>query len=396
MKSVFLRILDSLSFLLLRTADTPVMMYLTWYERVLFALLFLLNKYVGVARTERWLCRFERHVLRKYIAKRPPTTATPIPTLDADKLTDVAFLRASNHYRRPVVIRGMMKDSRAVKRWNLPYLATILGDFQVNPVGFDANGKFNMEAMSFRQFVARIEEPRYINNNHTILNHAPKLFGDVEVQYEKLVGTLKSTNLRNIHIANLFIGVNAEGKRTTGSNIHAGGSGNFFCQVKGRKHWTLIDPRYSAFLKGRVARSGIHAQSLFDGPDVPLDTVPDIIKRLPRYEVWLEEGDVLWNAPWWWHRIVNDSGLSIGMAIRNNKVTWLNLQNNPTYTLSGWIYLLYNSAVLNLYERFVIRDKKKHFGASHEEKKKDNVLYQIEDLIKRYPNSTTLQAVLSL
>ena len=54
--------------------------------------------------------------------------------------------------------------------------------------------------------------------------------------------------------------------------MHCGGSGNFFCMIKGTKRWTLIDPKYSCILKGRVSSSGIHAQTLFDMPDTKLST----------------------------------------------------------------------------------------------------------------------------
>ena len=118
---------------------------------------------------------------------------------------------------------------------------------------------------------------------------------------------------------------------------------------------------------------------------------PKIFKHLPRYDIILEPGDILWNAPWWWHRIENSDGFSIGVAVRNNKVTKLNLQNNFTYTLSGYTYLLYNTILIGLYEKIML-NRDKHFN-TNDEKKGSNVLYQIEQLIKKYPRTITYDEV---
>ena len=89
---------------------------------------------------------------------------------------------------------------------------------------------------------------------------------------------------------------------------------------------------------------------------------------------------------------MNEEGINIGLAIRNNKVTKLNLQNNFTYTFSGYTYLLYNTLVIGLYERFMLQ-KDKHFN-TNDEKEKTNVLYQIKQLIKKYPKTTTYDEVI--
>ena len=106
---------------------------------------------------------------------------------------------------------------------------------------------------------------------------------------------------------------------------------------------------------------------------------------------------MLWNAPWWWHRINNHDGLSIGIAIRNNKVTKLNFQNNFTYTMSSHTYLFYNSLVISLYEKFFAKGKDFMGSTTKDtEKTKSNVLYQIEGLCKKYPNSIkNIQDILS-
>lgn len=357
-----------------------------FWEKIVYFFLFTLAKHTGFSFLERWLNYFENWMIKRYLVRKK-IDPMPIPSIDADELTDELFIKMSRHYRHPVLIKGFMKDTNAVKRWNTDYLKKVIGDFEVNTIKYVE--KFEIKKMTFNKFTDEMtKDDIYINNNHTILGNFPQLFDDIQPQFSLLLKILKSCNLYSVHIANLFIGYNDNSKKCTGSSMHCGGSGNFFCMLKGRKHWTLIDPQYSCLLKGRVARTGIHAQTLFDMGDLPLDQIPPIFTYLPRYEVMMEEGDILYNPPWWWHRIINDDGLSIGMAIRNNKVTKLNLLNNFTYTMSGYKYLVYNTIVIELYERFLGGNK--NFTASKSEDGRRNVLFEIERLIKKYPRSLDL------
>jgi len=358
----------------------------TVVERVVYYFLFLFNKYCGFAWTEDALANCERRLISKYV-NTDLVEPTPIPTIDAEEVfTREKFLDLSKGGQSPVLIKGLFSDTKAVREWDLSYLSEAIGDFEVNIVE-----KSDDEPLTIRprKFSAFAEHPgnSYLNNNHTILAEFPELFHDLNPQFDQLNQALDNV-LDHVHIANLFIGGAKLSNRTTGSHMHAGGSGNFFCMIQGKKHWMLIDPKYSPLLKGRVSASGIHAQTLFDMPDLDLAETPQMLKCLPRYEVTLEPGDVLWNAPWWWHRIQNEKEASIGLAIRRNKVTRLNMLNNPLYTLSGRQYLLYNSWVIGAYERLSGRGKK--FEASHEEKRRDNVLYQIEALCKKYPKSVSM------
>ena len=362
---------------------------LNFLETFIYSFLFLLNKYLSFHFIENLLHRYENTIIKKYVNKKP-VIPMKIPTIDGKDLTNRAFIKLSNNYKNPVLIKGFLKDSPAVEQWDIDYLKNIIGDFKINTLNKEP--KLEIKSCTFNHFANVVEEGNiYINNNHTILSHFPLLYNDIKSKFKLLINTLYSTNLRNIHIANLFIWYN-NGDKVNGSNMHCGGSGNFFCMIKGRKRWTLINPKYSSLLKGRVAKSGIHGQTLFDMPDIPLSEYPKIFTYLPRYDVTLEPGDILWNAPWWWHRIENDAGLSIGLAIRNNKVTKINLLNNFTYTLSGYTYLVYNTLIIGLYERLFLK-KKEHFGHSKKEDDDSNVLYQIKKLIEKYPNSLDIDDI---
>jgi len=359
---------------------------------MIYFTLFLLNKFINIQFTENLLHKYENYQIRKNIKKK--IEPIEIPTINNTELSNDLFIKLSNNFKNPVLIKGFLKDTNAINNWDKDYLKNIIKDFPINVLNND--DKLKIQSYKFEDFINNMEtECIYINNNTTILCNFPVLFNDIKNKFNIFINTL-STNLRNIHIANLFIGYNKKDKKNklTGSNMHCAGSGNFFCMIKGTKRWTLIDPKYSCILKGRAASSGIYAQTLFDMPDTDISIYPEILEYLPRYDIVLEPGDILWNAPWWWHRIENGTGFNVGLAIRNNKVTKLNLQNNLTYTLSGYTYLFYNSIVIGLYEKFML-SKDKHFTVN-DDKEKSNILYQIEQLIQKYPKSVQLNDIIDI
>lgn len=358
---------------------------------MLYSFLFLLNKYFDFKIFDFLLNLYENKYIQKYLSKKKIQSQS-IPTINSSELTQEIFEQLSDNYRKPVVIKGYLKDTNAVKLWNENYLKEIIDDnFEITVIEKDEQLKFNKYKMN--EFYENMNSKYiYINNDNTIFSNYPQLFNDIKDKFNEFIGTLKNSGLRNIHIANLFIGYNTPDK-IKGSNTHCGGSGNFFCMIKGSKKWTLVDPKYNVFLKGRVSESGIHAQTLLDMPDTDISKDPQILEYLPRYEILLEPGDILWNAPWWWHRIRNmNDGLNIGLAIRNNKVTKLNLFNNFTYTFSGYTYLFYNTLVIGLYEKLMMK-KDEHFNQSSN---KDSVLQQINRLNQKYPNTFPFNDIIDI
>lgn len=358
---------------------------------MLYSFLFLLNKYLGFKLFEILLNLYENRYINKYISKKK-IQPQQIPIITSDELTQEIFEQLSDNYRKPVIIKDYLKETNAVKLWDENYLNEIIdNNFEITIIEKDEELK--LKDYKMKEFFENMKTKYiYINNDNTIFSNYPKLFTDIKDKFNELIDTLKNTGLRNIHIANLFIGYNTPDK-VKGSNTHCGGSGNFFCMIKGSKKWTLVDPKYSIFLKGRVSESGIHAQTLFDMPDTHISKDPPILEYLPRYEIVLEAGDILWNAPWWWHRIRNmNDGLNIGLAIRNNKVTKLNLLNNFTYTFSGYTYLFYNTLFIGIYEKLMMK-KDEHFNKSSD---KDSVLKQINKLNQKYPNTTEFNDIIDI
>ena len=107
-------------------------------ENIIYSFNFLLNKYLGFTIIENTLNWFENRMIHKYISKEEIPTIN-IPTINAEELTNIKFIKLSNNYRNPILIKGYMKNTRAVSDWDITYLQNIIGDFNINVLHKDIN-----------------------------------------------------------------------------------------------------------------------------------------------------------------------------------------------------------------------------------------------------------------
>ena len=170
---------------------------------MIYFILFLLNKFINIQFTENLLHKYENYQINKFISKK--IKPIKIPTINNLELSNDLFIKLSNNFRNPVLIKGFLKDTNAVNNWNKDYLKNIIGDFKINILNND--DKLKIINYKFNEFINKMEtDIIYINNNHTILSNFPILFNDIKTKFNIFINTL-NTNLRNIHIANLFIGM---------------------------------------------------------------------------------------------------------------------------------------------------------------------------------------------
>ena len=57
----------------------------------------------------------------------------------------------------------------------------------------------------------------------------------------------------------------------------------------------------------------------------------ELLHHIPHYEITLEEGDVLYNPAWMWHKVSNYGGFSIGVPMRESK-GFETIRNNMYFT----------------------------------------------------------------
>lgn len=259
----------------------------------------------------------------------------PVTEVDAADITPARFVEISDDYRRPVVVRGFAARSTAVRTWSFAGLAERAGDRTVAAVELDTRpdahrttGRRVLRDMTFADFVDRAwTEPLYVHNSQVLTGALPELLDELDLPRVRDALAGAESGWDPIFDAALFIGTDK-----VFSSVHCAPGGNFFTQITGRKTWTLVEPELSPYLLPMFARPFATA---FSGHGTFHTADPaSVLHRLPRYQVTLEPGDLLYNAPWWWHEVVND-GPTIGCAMRHvvpqvsRSPTW---DNHPLFT----------------------------------------------------------------
>lgn len=244
--------------------------------------------------------------------------------------SEIKNLKTITHnYTRPVVIKGLIKDYKCVKKWNIDYLSYNCGSINVDGYFKNNNKDFlkdqlNMQILKNIKFdevcdMIKNNKSIYINNFNSIFLKCKILQDDLDISKLERLFPIKYTNT-----SQLFFG-----PRGTGTTLHCAMKSNIFFNIKGRKKWTFIDPKYSKYMKGAISNNGLFVVSKHN-----YFKNPSVLENIQKYEIILEEGDVLFNPCWWWHCVENLSKYSIGVANRSDLGFSLINSNNNLYTWS--------------------------------------------------------------
>ena len=290
-------------------------------------------------------CNSRLESLNKVYDQSPKKNTYVLPSIDVDQISNIQ--EYTNNYRTPLVIKGLIKDFPCVKKWDIEYLKNNCGQYLVK--GFTKsdgkewlNNQFDnvkvLEDVRFSNACDMIKrgEQIYINNFHSIFIDCEVLQRDLDLK--KLD---KITPLEYSGTSQLFFG-----PKGTGTTLHCAAYSNIFYNVKGRKKWTFIDPKYSEYLSPVLSNNGFFVVS-------KLNYFKDksLLRGIPKYEFVLEEGDLLYNPSWWWHCVENLSEYTIGVANRSNLgFKWYD-NNNNIFTM--------NSILTRPYQIYKMRNEMK-------------------------------------
>ncbi len=324
--------------------------------------LMMLDFYTGILHRSRSLFEKRKDLcrsLQERLAQRHPEIldqpSQPLPRLDAADADRASFLEASNRLRRPVVISGLIAESRACREWNEDFFADHYGD-SVYPTIADSRNedpetkKNKVSLLTMRELLqsAREGNHAYINNLTKIFADHPKLLHDLEFgRVLKVLPPGETTDC--FDLVNLFMG-----GKGTGTTMHSAFAGNFFCNIVGKKKWTLIDPKYTKYLLPMPAHPFIYSDVYYDPSDPERG---QFTRRLPTFEVTLEPGDVLFNGPWWWHYVANPDGFTVACAVRRGNMA-ADYANNAIFSMMSWEPLLYLGRTLFGLQKRVTGDQR--------------------------------------
>jgi hypothetical protein len=163
-------------------------------------------------------------------------------------------------------------------------------------------------------------EQIYINNFHSIFIDCKVLQDDLDLKKLNDI-----TPIKYVDTSHLFFG-----PKGTGTTLHCAMKSNVFYNVKGKKKWTFIDPKYSEYMSAVLSNNGFFVVS-------KLNYFKDksLLRGVPKFEYILEEGDVLFNPSWWWHCVENITDYTIGVANRSELGFELYDNNNHIFTINS-------------------------------------------------------------
>ena len=324
------------------------------------------------SKKDNLISKFYNNLIRSYHSnyKNKHIKSDSPPVIHKSELTKEKFINLTKNFTSPIIVRNFFTDSYAVKKWNLEYFESTFGDIEL-PIIEDANVNnlqtkmsndtymSNHKYVQLKQVIENIRNKGniYVNNVSRIFGYHPKLLDHLNLETTKKYCDVDLKNSTNV--THMFMG-----GKNTGTTLHCSYTGNFFFNVKGVKKWYLIHPQYSKYLLPTLSRSGLFAVSKTDIFDKK-----DITEKIPRYEFKLNDGDLLFNPPWWWHAVKNESAYTIGCANRYTNIIAA-IQNNPLYT-----FIFYSHPISNLeYGLFGLNKNERN-------KKFDKVLLQ--DMLRK-------------
>lgn len=273
----------------------------------------------------------------------------PIPSIDASYFDKSFFRYWKNKVNIPIVVKGFLAEAPILKEASKEYFLETKSDIEVKSVKKVVNGDIvlgqNLSTVTstFHDFLTLPKyEDHYINNFYGVLNDEDfqtKCYGD---SLDSIQGT------RNL-LPQWFI----SRSQNSGSPLHCGGGDNMFLNIVGRKEWHFIDPSYSPVLQTRVSKNASYAiseikEQVDDGTFQELRESQESLVHVPFYKCVLEEGDLLFNPPYWWHSVRNRSGYTVGCATRYfatkmnsipiNLCLYLDILKNPKNTQLIYLY----------------------------------------------------------
>jgi hypothetical protein len=245
-------------------------------------------------------------------ATRPDRPALPLPEMDISEWSRERFMVMTKNWTFPIVIRGVLKESPALKNWaNKTWWIENYGDEEVmcKPTDRTYNDK-HKPFYPLKEWWRRTDsgEKIYISGTSSIFRRRPELGAMVHHPiFDEMAPVLGDKPFAT----QIFMG-----QQGTGSPIHNAVAVNVFRQIVGRKRWWFWPTSETAYLKPCITSLGYSYHSPLDWAPVRGNVTDPIVAKLERYTAVLEPGDVVMNPPWFWHAVENLDRFTIGSPAR--------------------------------------------------------------------------------
>ena len=230
------------------------------------------------------------------------------------------FYKTFFQQKKPVLLKNFLKE-------------TI--DFSSFTREFEDARIYLTDINSFKNRIDRLGSMKndYIHNCESIWN-----FGSSGEKLRSLIDLdlCQRMTRESIGSAQFFIGKTITG----GTDFHCANNHNLFFQFTGKKRWYFVNPAETAFIYPMSSRSKGHFSSFLDLADYSgsrnIKDYP-LLKYLNIQTIEIEEGDALYNPPWWWHAVECLTEETISVSSRWGKLALTSFfehnDSNIIYTL---------------------------------------------------------------
>ena len=222
------------------------------------------------------------------------------------KLKDIdvdSFYTSFLREREPVLITNIFEQFPELANWDTDYLIEKVGDKNIK-VNVSNNGVFALNPETGVHDIRPVDMSvkEYIN---AIVKKSSK--GKVYAQQISILTTLPELKEElkfmdyipnnSIHSANIWFG---PGGNT--SLLHFDGANNFFIQLLGDKKISLYSPKYfySLYPSSWMSKACYLSQVNPANPDYT--KYPNILK-VPKIELTVPRGNILFLPAYWWHQV---------------------------------------------------------------------------------------------
>lgn len=269
-----------------------------------------------------------------------------IRSMNAEDYTLEKFAELTENYRYPAVVRGMFKNSTALKMWTKKgYLSDKIGHHEIkvawrttnetkifDRIKYTFKGAYE-DLLSNEDYKGWLFFPYFASTKNFVkanpLNYEVNTIIQEDLDLDKIWKGFGHYDTHSTMVGHQFSMGRAKPNQkggTTTLDWHCEPGSNWFVQISGQKHWYFMDPKYSSYMMTNHTGIGIRVLRSSNG-----HKMRDLHDRLPLEKVVLNPGDLLFNPEWEWHTIRRDVGVSIAVAMREFNYTKA-FRNNAQYT----------------------------------------------------------------
>lgn len=229
------------------------------------------------------------------------------------------FIKNFYNTKRPVVVRGAIKDTAAAKTWTPDYFTKVLGDKEVPLSLWRPADCVNNQFYSFKKVTLTIQQMMSLFADDATVN---SLTGRVYLQnhpldeFAEIRKHIAQPAFSNLLDLSRFAPHVWCGQNDTLTQLHFDELDNIFLQIYGQKSITLFPPADTRFLFQHKPDKDIWLRNVhrsrIPGTDM-LDNYATIHRHATPYHVHMRETDALFIPKHWWHEVRGLSGSSISV-----------------------------------------------------------------------------------